>query len=50
MANRIRLKENQDRLFLKSNNAEKIKMKYPHIQDERLQKKIALKKNNWHGK
>ena len=48
MANRIRLKENQDRLFLKSNNAEKIKMKYPHIQDERLQKKIALKKEFQH--
>lgn len=47
MTNRIRLKDNkesQNRLFFKSDAASKIKMKYPHLQDDTLQKKIALKK------
>ena len=38
---KIKLIEEKNRIFFKSN---KISMKYPHIQDLTLQKKIALKK------
>ncbi len=40
----IRVKEDANRLFFKSDKSEKIKLKYPHIQDESFPKKIALKK------
>lgn len=49
--NKIKLKEEKNRLFFDSNpSGLKIKLKYPHLHDMNLQKAIALKKEFQHTK
>ena len=49
--NKIKLKEEKNRLFFESNpSGLKIKLKYPHLHDMNLQKTIALKKEFQHTK
>ncbi len=40
---KIKIKENKNKIFFDSNNA-KIPLKYPHLQNKEFQKKISLKK------
>lgn len=40
---KIKLKENKNKIYFQSNEP-KIKLKYPHLQNQDLQKKISLKK------
>ena len=45
--NKIKIKEEKNRLYFDSNPLElKIKLKYPHLQDMNLQKKIFLKQTS----
>lgn len=50
MNEKIRINEDKNRIFFKSLNSgnKNIKLKYPHIQDMSLQKKISLKKEFQH--